>query len=227
MLNVGYILLAGLIGYLCGAIPFGFLYVKAIKGIDLRQEGSGRTGGTNSMRAAGVWVGVLTALSDVFKGFLGVWISQQLFGATLGDLFPWAVVVIAAMCVIGHNWSVFLGWKGGAGTGPNVGWATAIWWPMLPIGGLVMGGMLLFIGMASVASMSMALIIPIVFAVLYFTGSELVQVTPAYMIAGLITSAIVAWALRPNFKRLLAGNERVVGPRAKRMKRRETADGNR
>ncbi len=223
MANVIYILLAGLIAYLCGAIPFGFLYVKAVKGVDLRKEGSGRTGGTNSMRAAGVWVGILTALSDVFKGFLAVWLSRLLFANALGDWFPWLVVLIAAMCVIGHNWSVFLGWKGGAGTGPNVGWASAIWWPMLPIGGLVMGGMLLIIGMASVASMSMALVIPIAFAVIYFAGvgPEVAQATPAYMIAGLVTSAIVAWALRPNFKRLLAGNERVVGPRAKRLRRNQ------
>jgi acyl phosphate:glycerol-3-phosphate acyltransferase len=226
MLNLIYILLAGLIGYFCGAIPFGFLYVKAVKGVDLRQEGSGRTGGTNSMRAAGLGIGILTSLSDVFKGFLGVWLSQLLFGEVLGALFPWAVVAAGSMCVVGHNWSIFLGWKGGAGTGPNVGWATFIWWPILPIATLVMGGMLLVIGMASVASMSMALVIPIAFAVLYFTGSEAVAATPAYIIAGLITSAIVAWALRPNFKRLLAGNERVVGPRAKRMKQRQqTANG--
>lgn len=223
MLNAIYILLAALIGYLCGAIPFGFLYVKAVKGVDLRHEGSGRTGGTNSMRAAGVWVGILTALSDVFKGYLAIWLSRLLFADALGDLFPWVVVVIAAMVVIGHNWSVFLGWKGGAGTGPNVGWASAIWLPMLPIGGLVMGGMLLVIGMASVASMSMALVIPIAFAILYFAGvgPETAQATPAYIVAGLATSAIVAWALRPNFKRLLAGNERVVGPRAKRLKRNQ------
>ena len=223
MLTIVYILLAGVIGYLCGATPFGFIYVKLVKGIDLRQEGSGRTGGTNSMRAAGVGVGVLTALSDVLKGFVAIWLSNLLFGNALGDLFPWAVVLIAAMCVIGHNWSVFLGWKGGAGTGPNVGWATAIWWPMLPIGAFVMVGMLLVIGMASVASMSMALVIPITFAVLYITGPEMFQTTPAYIIAGLLTSAIVAWALRPNFKRLIEGNERVVGPRAKRMKRKQQA----
>ncbi|MBP9502713.1 MAG: glycerol-3-phosphate acyltransferase, partial [Candidatus Promineofilum sp.] len=70
-----YFLLAALIGYLCGSIPFGYIYVRLFKGEDLRTIGSGRTGGTNSLRAAGLGVGVLTSLSDVFKGFLAVWLT--------------------------------------------------------------------------------------------------------------------------------------------------------
>ena len=64
-----YLLLAGLIGYFCGAIPFGYLFVKATKGINILDYGSGRTGGTNSYRAAGLGTGIITALSDVLKGF--------------------------------------------------------------------------------------------------------------------------------------------------------------
>ncbi|MFQ5436450.1 MAG: glycerol-3-phosphate acyltransferase, partial [Anaerolineae bacterium] len=61
-MNVVYFLIAGVIGYLAGAVPFGYLYVRAKKGINLTEFGSGRTGGTNSLRAAGVSVGVLTGL---------------------------------------------------------------------------------------------------------------------------------------------------------------------
>ena len=128
------------------------------------------------------------------------------------------IVLVAVMVIVGHNWSVFIGWGGGAGTGPNVGWATAVWWPMLPIAALVMGGMMLAIGMASVASMSMAAIIPIVFGYRYFAG---VDATPAYFVAGLLAAAVVFWALRPNIRRLLNGEERVVGPRARAAKRRK------
>ncbi len=212
-------LIAGLIGYVCGSVPFGFLYVKVFKGINLTEFGSGRTGGTNSLRAAGVGVGLLTAFSDVFKGAAAVLLVRWLLGSQFEpSLLPWAEATAGIFSVVGHNWSLFLKFRGGAGTGPNVGWASAIWLPMLPIGIVMMVGVLLTIGMASIASMSIAAVIPIVFLILYLSGISPYDTTAAYMIGGGITLAIVLWALRPNLKRLIAGNERVVGPRAKRMK---------
>ena len=215
-----YFLIAGLIGYVCGSVPFGFLYVKAFTGINLTEFGSGRTGGTNSLRAAGLKVGLLTSFSDVFKGAAAVllvrWLLGNLFEPTL---LPWGIVTAGIFSVIGHNWSLFLGLRGGAGTGPNVGWAAAIWLPMLPIGVAMMIGMLIFIGMASVASISIAVVIPVSFLILYLLGITPYDATLAYTIGGLITLAIVLWALRPNIKRLLEGNERIVGPRARRMQK--------
>jgi glycerol-3-phosphate acyltransferase PlsY len=217
--NIVYFLAISLLGYICGAIPFGFLYVKWRKGIDIRDIGSGRTGGTNSFRAAGLGVGVVTSVSDVLKGFAAVTLARLLLGGVLSEtLLPWALVTAGVMAVVGHNWSIFLGWGGGAGTGPNVGWAAALWLPMLPIAFLVMVGLLLGLGMASVASLAMAAVIPTVFTVRYIAGLD---PTPAYMIGGFAAAVVVIWALRPNIKRLLNGSERVVGPRAKRMKNAE------
>jgi len=219
MENIVYFLAITLLGYICGAIPFGYLYVKWRKGIDIRAIGSGRTGGTNSFRAAGLGVGVVTSLSDVLKGFAAVTLARLLLGGVLSEaLLPWALVTAGVMAVVGHNWSIFLGWGGGAGTGPNVGWAAALWWPMLPIAFLVMVGLLLGLGMASVASLAMAAVIPTVFTVRYIAGLDQ---TPAYMVGGFASAAVVIWALRPNIRRLLDGSERVVGPRAKRMKNAE------
>jgi glycerol-3-phosphate acyltransferase PlsY len=217
MIYILYFLIAGLIGYLCGSIPFGFLYVKAVKKTDLREVGSGRTGGTNSLRAAGLPVGVATGLSDVFKGMLGIWLTKLTLGGLVTDAWlPWLLVTAGIMSVVGHNWSVFIKFKGGAGTGPNIGWATAIWWPMFPIGLIVMIGLLLGVGMASVASLAMAVIVPLVFIILYLAGYTTLAATPAYLIGGLIAALIITWALRPNIKRILNGTERVVGPRARR-----------
>lgn len=213
-----YLILAGLIGYLCGSIPFGYIYVKLFKGEDLRQIGSGRTGGTNSFRAAGLGVGILTSLSDVAKGAAAVLLTRWLLGDTLsGGFLPWAEATAGVMAVVGHNWSIFLKFKGGAGTGPNVGWATAIWPWMLPLAFLVMGGLLLFVGMASVASLSMAGVIIVAFTVRYIMG---IDVTLAYLTGSIAAGLIVTWALRPNIKRLLAGEERVVGPRARRQQQK-------
>ena len=141
--------LAGIIGYIMGAIPFGFLFVKITKGIDLRDVGSGRTGGTNSFRAAGLGVGFFTFIMDIVKGAAAVWLVRLLLGASLPEAWlPWSEALAGAAAVIGHNWSVFLKFGGGAGTGPNVGWATAIWWPVMIVS-LIIGGLTLYgIGMA-------------------------------------------------------------------------------
>ncbi len=221
-MDIVYIVLAALMGYILGAIPFGFLFVKITKGIDLRDVGSGRTGGTNSLRAAGLGVGFLTFLMDIAKGAAAVWITRAIMGDILtSDYLPWAVVAAGVMAVVGHNWSVFLKFGGGAGTGPNVGWALAIWWPVALIACIVGGALLYGIGMASVASLAVAALIPIIFAIRYFTGAD---PTAAYMVGGLITAAIVTWSLRPNIKRILAGEERLVGPAAKRKEKRESVN---
>ena len=214
-MNLVYLLLAGLIGYLTGAVPFGFIFVRLVKGIDLRDVGSGRTGGTNSMRAAGFAVGLITFLSDVLKGFTAVWLTRIILGNwLLADWLPWAEVIAGATAVIGHNWSIFLKFGGGAGTGPNVGWATAVWWPMLPISIIVGGLWLRKQGMASAASLLVAGLI-----ILCFLARFLIADTSlAYPIGGVVTAVIVAWSLRPNIQRMLAGTERVVGPRSGQKK---------
>ncbi len=222
MEKIVFFVLAALIGYFSGAIPFGFIYVYWRKGVDLRNVGSGRTGGTNSLRAAGLGVGIVTSISDVLKGFLAVWLTRYFLGDGVGDvLLPWLSVTAGTFSVIGHNWSIFLNWRGGAGTGPNVGWATAVWPPLLPIAGAVMILMMVGVGMASVASMMMGAIIPIVFIGLYVAGVPVYSDTMAYIVGGLATLTIVTWALRPNLKRLMEGKERVVGPRAKRIQAKQ------
>ena len=211
-----YLLLGALIGYLFGAIPFGWIFVKITRGVDLRQVKSGRTGGTNAMRAAGPVVGSLTAIGDVLKGAAAIWIARGVFASLLpAAVLPWAEIIVGLFAIIGHNWSVFLGWSGGAGTGPNVGWAAAVWWPMAPIAALVVVGVILITGMASIASLSMGILIPATFAILFFTG---VIATPAYIVGGILSALVVTWALRPNIKRLLRGEERIVGPAARRRK---------
>lgn len=213
-MNAVYLLFGALIGYLFGAIPFGWIFVKLTRGVDLREVKSGRTGGTNAMRAAGPLVGSLTAIGDVLKGAVAIWLARAIFGPLVAaDWLPWAEVIVGLFAIIGHNWSVFLGWGGGAGTGPNVGWASAVWWPMAPIAAVVVVGVIVITGMASVASLSMGVLIPVTFAILYFTG---VIASPAYIVGGILAGLVVTWALRPNIRRLVRGEERIVGPAARR-----------
>ena len=211
------LIVALIIGYLIGSLPFGYFLVRWTTGQDVTQVASGRTGATNSFRAGGWKVGVGTALFDVAKGAIAVAVTMAVIGRIFSPLptsWAWVQVMAGIGSVIGHNYSCFLGFKGGAGTTPNVGWATYIWWPNFFIG--LLTALLLFYatGMASVVSLAIGAFLPIVFGIRYFAGYDS---TSAYFIGSLITMGFVSWALRPNIARIIAGEERVVGPRAKRL----------
>jgi len=210
-----------LLGYILGAIPFGLLIVKLATGKDVRQVASGRTGGTNAMRAAGCWAGVATALFDIFKGIAAVWLARTLTPNV------WIQVLAPIAAVLGHNYSIFLverddqgkvRLRGGAGGAPTAGGALGllwpIWWPML-VGIPVPFLMLFGVGYASLATISISLIALIIFSVLYFLGySEHWQ----YIFYGALTFCILVWALRPNIKALKEGRERFHGWRPWRKK---------
>jgi glycerol-3-phosphate acyltransferase PlsY len=213
---LGYVLVA-LFGYLVGAIPFGYLVVKLAKGQDIRAVGSGRTGGTNVVRAAGPVAGALTGVGDVAKGVIAVWGAGWLASRMGLRSTEVAHVCAGLMAVIGHNYSIFLSWRGGAGTGPNVGVATGFWLPALFILVPLVPILVLVTGYASVASLIIACLIPLLFAVRALAG----QGPWAYAVYGVLAAVVVVWALRPNIARLKAGTERLVGPRAKAAQRKQ------
>ena len=92
-----------LIAYLIGSIPFGLIFVWFIKRRDIRNENSGRTGGTNVMRSAGFLAGLITGLADFSKAYLAVILARTLTG---GD--PWIEAFAGLLSVVGHNYSIFL-----------------------------------------------------------------------------------------------------------------------
>ncbi len=190
------------VAYLLGSIPVGILVVRWFRGIDVRQVGSGRTGGTNVLRAAGWMAAVFTGLGDASKATLAVLVARWLHGPSL------LLALAGAAAVVGHNYSLFLGFRGGAGTGASIGGALALW----PVSGLItvptLMGVSMVTGKASLGSITITLVLPLVFAVRAILG-----LGPwAYVAHGLMTSAVTLWALRPNIKRLLDGSERRVVP---------------
>jgi glycerol-3-phosphate acyltransferase PlsY len=214
-----YYLVVLLLAYLIGSIPFGLLIVKVVNGRDIRTVQSGRTGGTNAMRAAGFWAGLSTALLDILKGVSGVWISRMVAPNT-----HWLEVFSGILAILGHNYSIFLiertengklRFRGGAGGTPAAGAAIALWPPMililLPVGALLLFG----VGYASLATMSVPIVALIVFIIRAVMG-----ISPwIYVLYGVLAEIILLWSLRPNIKRLIQGTERVVGWRAKKGKK--------
>ncbi len=208
-------------GYLMGTIPSGLIVVRLFSGKDVREHGSGRTGGTNSMRAAGFWAGFCTAWLDVFKSMGTVLIAKAILPAE-----PWAywVTVIAGLAaIVGHNWNVFLRYDevlpdgrivkklgGGAGGACAFGGAVAFsgWIALLifPAGLIVLFG----IGYASVTTMTIAITATIIMVIQANAGT----IPWIYVAYGVFSIVLLAWSLRPNFKKLAEGRERLVGIRS-------------
>lgn len=205
-----------LLSYLIGSIPFGLLIVKLRTGKDVRQIESGRTGGTNVMRAAGFWSGFVTAILDIVKAAAGVWIARAL------GLGVWVEVFAPLAAILGHNYSIFLAERkdgklrlgGGAGGAASVGGALGLWAPSILI--IFPVGLLIFfaVGYASVTTMSAALIAMVIFFVRWMMGISPWQ----YIVYGALAEILLVWALRPNIKRLMEGKERLHGWRAKNQK---------
>jgi acyl phosphate:glycerol-3-phosphate acyltransferase len=214
-------IMAVILAYLIGSVPIGLLAVKLITGKDIRSVQSGRTGGTNAMRAGGPWAGLLTATGDVFKAASAVWLARYGLGAG-----PWVEVAAGLFAVIGHNYSIFLiekndagRWRlrGGAGGAPTIGAAMALWpvsiFITVPVGLIVVFGL----GYASVATMSIALTSIVIFSLRAYAGHS----PWAYVAFGVVAEVLLIWALRPNISRLFKGTERLVGWRAKLREKQE------
>jgi glycerol-3-phosphate acyltransferase PlsY len=198
------------IAYLIGSIPSGLLIVKLITGKDVRTIESGRTGGTNAMRAAGALAGLLTALMDTLKGAAAVWVSSALSA----DM-NWATAMSGVMAIIGHNYSAFLvekdengklHFRGGAGGATTLGAAIGLWlnsWMIiLPLAAIVY----VLVGYASLTTISIALSATGVFLIRAAKGTN----PWAYAIFGAAALITVIIALLPNIKRLKEGTERRV-----------------
>jgi acyl phosphate:glycerol-3-phosphate acyltransferase len=221
-----YLLSGGILilSYLMGSIPFGYLVVKFTTGKDLRQVESGRTGGTNALRAGGCVAGAFTTIFDFLKGMFAVWLARYLLPSDL-SWKVWIEVLAPLAAILGHNYSIFLierkdngrlRLRGGAGGAPTVGGAAGLWWPsaliIIPISLSILFG----VGYASVATMSMAGLAILIFAI----GAWVDKLPWQYIFYGIFAEIILVIALRPNIVRLMNGTERLVGWRARRKNKK-------
>jgi len=194
-----------LIGYLLGAIPVGYLVGKT-RGIDVREYGSGRTGGTNVLRSAGPLPALFTILGDAFKGMAAVLIAKAILPT------PIAESLAGLGAVAGHNWSAFIGFRGGAGTMTALG-ALLVLSPralfvIAPLGLIAA----LASGYASVGSLTVSSLVPLVLLCLIAVGSQ----PPAHLLYGVGVAAMIIFSLRGNIQRLRAGTERRIWEKAKK-----------
>ena len=187
-------IVALLLGYLLGSIPFGLVLTKLAGGGDIRETGSGNIGATNVLRTGRKGLAALTLLLDLLKGFVAVWLTSR--------FLPGAEVFAAAGAFFGHLYPVWLNFKGGKGVATYAGIMFGLFWQ----GGVVyavawIAGLLIF-RISAVAGLIAAVVAPI--AAAYFEKYELVALLVA-------CTLIVMWKHRANIERLIDGTDPRIG----------------
>ncbi len=189
------------LAYLSGSIPMGVLVARLSGGPDPRTVGSGRTGGTNALRALGPrWAAVVVA-GDLLKGAVPVLVARFVTG---GD--PLAEVVAAVAAVAGAIWSVFVGFRSGRGVGTGVGTMLVIQPIAVILAAPVFVGVILVTRYVSLGSLiGSAAMLPAML-VIWLVASG--AVPPAYLVLAVIGPALIWLAHADNIDRLIHGTER-------------------
>jgi acyl phosphate:glycerol-3-phosphate acyltransferase len=191
---VSYALL--ILSYLLGSTPTSYLIAKHFHGLDLREHGSGNLGATNAFRVLGARSALPVMLIDIAKGFVPVWLFPRLTGAG----FAWTLAFGAA-AIVGHMFSVWVGFKGGKGMATSAGVFLGLA-PWAVLGGLVLWCALTFgTGYVSVGSVVTALALPVVIALTPHRGGT------GLLWFSVVLAAMVVWAHRSNIRRLVRGEE--------------------
>ena len=188
-------LLALVIAYLIGAVPFGYLLVRLTTGKDVRSSGSGNIGATNVLRTTGRAAGVATLLLDIAKGYFAVFLA-----AKMTDDDPLWMSLAALAVMAGHAFPVFLKFQGGKAVASFIG--AFLYLTPLPLAAVLM---LFVITVAATTAISAG---SILMAGMFPLGVWLILHPPApVLIASLIAGAFIVYRHKSNIERLRAGTE--------------------
>ena len=196
--------------YLLGAFPTAYLAGRLLKGVDIRKFGSGNVGATNALRVLGKGPGIIVLLVDVLKGVLAVTVMGDFITAHNASGLPGALpqLFCGIAAVAGHNWPVFLGFKGGKGVattlGVLIGLALRVHGLGLILGLSVLtwGVVLLTIRIVSIASVAAGILLPVYLVIFRFSA--------LWIAAGGILGILGVFRHRSNIARFFKGQERKI-----------------
>jgi len=188
--------------YLLGSIPFGYIVGKLVKGIDVREHGSGNVGATNVLRVVGKRWGFFVLFLDGLKGAIAVIVLSQFLGVLAMPLL-YKKLVCSIIAVCGHNWTIFLKFKGGKGVATTSGAMLAVFPPAYGCTFAVFAVVVWLTKYVSLGSIMGAVFFP-VFVWLFYADD------PGF-VGGLVFSlflvVFIVWRHFPNIQRLMAGTE--------------------
>lgn len=197
------IIAVAVISYLIGSVNFSILISKAISGKDIRESGSGNAGATNMLRTHGKKMGVLTLLLDVLKGIIAIIIAMIVdknIGANTGILS-----YIAGVCVIlGHNFPLYFGFKGGKGVATSLGVVLMLDWKVgliVAVCAIAIMAVTRYVSLGSILGGAAYIVVEIVKAIVT-KNYNVIQLVCVVIIGGLLIARHHA-----NIKRLLSGTE--------------------
>ena len=204
-------------GYLAGSIPFGWVAGKVTRGIDVRDYGSGATGATNVLRTLGMRFFLLVLVADALKGYIPVLATWYIAEPHVGSDTAHGLQVAAGVAaIVGHDWPVYIGWRGGKGVATSYGAMAGLLFPLSL--GLVVLAMLIVLTFRYMSLMSVTTV-PVGSAIL--VGLALAGHAPlAYAVFGLLATLLVLFRHRENIRRLVAGQEPKIGKDGRRQGRR-------
>ncbi|GAA3648295.1 glycerol-3-phosphate 1-O-acyltransferase PlsY [Asaccharospora irregularis] len=195
-----YILIA-VISYLLGNISTSYIVAKRIAGVDIRTQGSGNAGSTNVLRTLGKKAGAMTFLGDILKGVIAVLVSR-IISNMLGVDTVLASYVAVIFVVMGHNWPVFLGFRGGKGVATSLGAMTCVH-PIIALSCLLI--FIVIVALSKYVSLGSVLGIAASPLMMIATGNR------AGFVVALFLAISVTYTHRANIKRLFKGEERKIG----------------
>jgi len=211
------------IGYLLGSIPFGVIISKRFARTDLTEVGSGKTGMTNVLRVAGKKAAAASLILDIVKGTAAVLIAGAIFReetdtvAVVFTLNEIAKILAGFAAIAGHNWSIFLKFKGGRGVATFMGGLAALYWPAALIGAIFIfsiGFRTKYMSLGSIIGAVTAFILLMSFYVLKI---DFLQPYPPfeYVLYAMFGAIFIYIMHRDNILRLFNGTERKIGEKAK------------
>ncbi|CUS88959.1 glycerol-3-phosphate 1-O-acyltransferase PlsY [Candidatus Kryptobacter tengchongensis] len=196
------------LSYLVGSIPTSIIVGKLVKGIDIRNYGSGNPGGTNVIRVVGLGWGIFVILFDAFKGFFATYFIAKWFYGDASILNLTTLQIIAGCsAVIGHIWTIFAGFKGGKGVSTSAGMLLGIAPVDLLISLMIFVIIVALTRYVSLGSIISAILFPFI---IIFTEKILKLEHSDFftlLIFGSLIAVLIVYRHRSNIKRLIAGNE--------------------
>jgi len=205
--------LGALVSYLLGAVPFGLLAGRVLKGIDIREHGSGNIGATNAMRVLGKPIGLTVHVLDIAKGFVASFALARLFAWGNADLVAVLGIVCGSAAIVGHILPVYLRFRGGKGMATSLGVFVGLAWLPTLVAGVLWLAVKKLTRYVSVASMTSVVSIPITMALLPdpLNHGARSWAQDELIVFGAVVALLVIVRHKSNIGRLIAGTENKAG----------------